>query len=135
MIYSSVWGGAPYSKGFFPAEMAFSERMIPTLVKAGIEWVIVPNNHLSRACKNYTFSPSGDNNDPPNGADQVNPSQENWFSQSISRGCTPNNAVPFAYRPHKAQYVDPESGKVYSITVVPSAMAMSWDDGYVYSTF
>ncbi len=51
--------------------MAFSERIIPTLVAAGIEWVIVPNNHISRACQGYPYSPSGDNNDPPNAADQV----------------------------------------------------------------
>ncbi len=38
--------------------------MIPTLVAAGIEWVIVPNNHISRACQDYPYSPSGDNNNP-----------------------------------------------------------------------
>jgi len=129
-IYGPTWGNAAYSKGFFPAEMAFSERMIPALVEAGLEWVIVPNTHLSRACKNYTFSPAGDNNDPPNAADQINPEQDHWFSQSISRGCTPNNAVPFSFTPHKAKHTDPESGKEYTITVVPAAMAMSWDDGY-----
>ena len=37
--------------GFFPAEMVFTERAIPVLVKQGIEWVIVANNHISRACK------------------------------------------------------------------------------------
>ena len=40
VIYANTWvGGANYSKGFFPAEMAFSERMVKTLVEAGIEWV------------------------------------------------------------------------------------------------
>ena len=75
--------------GFFPAEMVFTERAIPVLVEAGIEWVIVANNHLSRACKvkllyftepitiiifsikRYPYSPHGDNNSPPNPADQV----------------------------------------------------------------
>ena len=73
VIYGKTWGSGAvdYSKGFFPAEMAFTERAIPTLVAQGIEWVIVPNNHISRACKDYPFSPSGDNNDPPNLADQV----------------------------------------------------------------
>ncbi len=37
--------------GFFPAEMVFTERAIPTLVAAGLEWVIVANNHISRSCK------------------------------------------------------------------------------------
>lgn len=31
--------------------MVFTERVIPVLVEAGIEWVIVANNHISRACK------------------------------------------------------------------------------------
>lgn len=37
--------------GFFPAEMVFTERAIPVLVEQGIEWVMVANNHISRACK------------------------------------------------------------------------------------
>lgn len=73
--------------GLFPAEMVFTERAIPVLVEAGIEWVIVANNHISRACKvnnysskylfynlmlkGYPYSPHGDNNSPPNPADQV----------------------------------------------------------------
>lgn len=39
--------------------MSFSERMIPTLVSQGIEWVFVANNHISRCCKNYPYSPQG----------------------------------------------------------------------------
>ena len=42
---------SPIHPGFFPAEMVFTERAIPTLVAAGIEWVIVANNHISRSCK------------------------------------------------------------------------------------
>lgn len=41
----------PDLEGFFPAEMVFTERAIPVLVKHGIEWVVVANNHMSRACK------------------------------------------------------------------------------------
>jgi hypothetical protein len=53
----------------------------------------------------------------------------------ISRGCAPNNAVPYAFTPHYAKHVDPETGEEYKIIVVPSAMAMSWQDGYeCYST-
>jgi len=44
----------------------------------------------------------------------------------ISRGCAPNNAVPYAFTPHYAKHVDPETGEEYKIIVVPSAMAMSW---------
>ena len=46
----------------------------------------------------------------------------NYFKELISRGCTPNNAYPFSYRPHYAQYVDPETGTVSKIIVVPAAM-------------
>src|SRR5207249_2420700 len=31
-IMPSAWGSGPLSTGFFPAEMCFSERMIPALV-------------------------------------------------------------------------------------------------------
>jgi hypothetical protein len=135
LIYETAWNGAPYSKGLFPAEMVFTERAIPVLVEQGIEWVVVANNHISRSCKGYPYSPHGDNNSPPNMADQVNPEQSSYFKESISRGCTPNNAYPFSYRPHYAQYVDPDTGNVSKIIVVPSAMAMSWQDGYAcYST-
>ena len=89
--------------------------------------------------KGYPYSPHGDNNSPPNPADQVklcaivildwcvngsqvNPAQSVYFKESISRGCTPNNAYPFSYRPHYAQYVDPETGNVSKIIVVPAAM-------------
>jgi hypothetical protein len=42
----------------------------------------------------------------------------------------PNNAYPFSFRPHYAQYVDPITGNVSKIIVVPAAMGMSWQDGY-----
>ncbi|XP_064382608.1 alpha-amylase-like [Halichondria panicea] len=130
LMYAKTWNKAPYSKGFFPAEMVFTERAIPTLVAAGLQWVIVANNHISRACKKYPYDPHGDNNSPPNKADQVNPEQSSYFRESISRGCVPNNAYPFSYRPHYAQYVDPETGNATKIIVIPAAMAMSWLDGY-----
>lgn len=41
--------------GFFPAEMVFTERAIPVLVEQGIQWTIVANNHISRACKVENF--------------------------------------------------------------------------------
>lgn len=112
--------------------MAFSERIIPTLVKQGIEWVFVADNHVSRCCENYPYSPPGDNNNPPNPADQINPPQYHWFNQSVSRGVTPRNAVPFSLTPHYAKHVDPDTNQEYKIIVVPVEMAMSWDDGCVF---
>ena len=130
-LYPNIWGSGT-SVGFFPAELSFSERMIKVLVEEGVEWVFVPNNHLSRACDGFplTLGTGGEMCDPPNQADVQNPSQSNWFSKTIQRGCTPTNAYPFAYQPHKAKYVDPETGTEYKITVVPVAQAMSWSDGY-----
>ena len=130
-LYPNTWG-TDGSVGFFPPELAFSERMIKVLAEEGIEWVFVPNSHLSRACTNFplVMGTAGEMCDPPNLADQINPAQSSWYSRYIDRGCTPTNAYPFAYQPHYARYVDPESGGEYRVVVVPVAMAMSWVDGY-----
>lgn len=122
--------GAGGSKGFFPAEMAFTPRLIDVLAAHGIEWSWVSNAHLSRACEDYPFVPSNDNIDPPNRADAINQAGQVWFKQSISRGCVPTTAVPFAYLPHRAKRVDPLTAKVDTVVVVPADMAMSWNDGY-----
>jgi alpha-amylase/alpha-mannosidase (GH57 family) len=41
----NTFGGA-YSRGFFPAETAFSHRMIPALVAEGLEWTLFDSIHL-----------------------------------------------------------------------------------------
>ena len=129
--YAAVWGSDPvYSRGFFPSEAAFSTRMIPTLRAEGLEWVIVGSNHLSRACTDYPFDATEDNTVPPNAADQLNPAQGTYYEMSIDRGITTKDAYPFALRPHYAQYIDPVSGEISRIIVVPMAQGMSWDDGY-----
>ncbi len=130
-LYPDIWDNNP-SVGFFPPEMSFSERMIKVLDEEGIDWVFVGNNHISRACENFPLilGTAGENCNPPNLADQINPPQSSWFSKHIDRGCTPTNAYPFAYQPHYAQYIDPDSGSEYRVIVVPVAQAMSWTDGY-----
>jgi hypothetical protein len=133
--YAAAWGDNNYSKGYFPAEMCFSQRMIPTLAGQGIEWVIVGDTHISRACADYPYQANEDNCDPPNKADQLNPAQGNWHSQSISRGVTVKTPAPFGFRPHIARYVDPATGHADSIVVVPAANAMGWNEGYgLYGT-
>lgn len=130
---AQVWGLPVGSvKGFFPPETAFSERLIPVLSSLGIQWSFVSNEHLSRACPDFpvVFGSGGTMTDPPNRADQVNPPGGNYWKKFIDRGCSPTNAVPFAYLPHRAQHVDPETGAVASIVVVPTDQALSWDDGY-----
>ncbi len=50
-VYGQTWNGGPtYSRGIFPAETAFSERIVPALVAEGIDWVLVDNIHFDRAC-------------------------------------------------------------------------------------
>ncbi|MBC8479006.1 MAG: hypothetical protein H8D46_00965 [FCB group bacterium] len=132
-LYPDIWGsGQEMSVGMFPPELSFSERMIKVLDEEGIDWVFVGNNHISRACENFplVLGTAGENCDPPNPADQINPPQNNWFNKYIDRGCSPTNAYPYAYQPHYAQYIDPETGTEYRVIVVPVAQAMSWTDGY-----
>jgi hypothetical protein len=132
-LYPWVWGTTPApSTGFFPPELAFSERILPVLAECGITWSFVPSNHLSRAVSNFplVLGTGGENCNPPNRADQINPASANWFSMTISRGCTSTDAVPFSYQLHYAEAIDPETGEASRVIVVPVAMGMSWQDGY-----
>jgi glycosyl hydrolase family 57 len=131
-VYDDAWSSQPgRSKGFFPSELAFSERMIPVLADLGIEWSFVSGEKISRACIDFPviLGAGGINCDPPNLADQINPAQIDYFRQSISRGCSPAEAYPFAFTPHRAGWVDPQSGAISSIVVVPSSQSLSWKDG------
>ena len=130
-ISTATFGG-PYSKGYWPAECSFSERIIKVLVEEGIEWSIVANSHLSRTLNDYpdnNYGTSGVNIDPPNAADKVATNGNNWWSGQIDgRGGT--FAAPYSYQAHKAKYVDPETGTEYKIDVVPMADLLSYQDGY-----
>ncbi|MBX3387521.1 MAG: hypothetical protein KF768_13215 [Phycisphaeraceae bacterium] len=134
-VYPDAWGAStPISKGFFPSEMAFSTRLIPVLASEGIEWSIVSAEKISRACADFpvVFGSGGINCDPPNRADQLNPAQgaDAYHRVSISRGCAPAEAFPFALTPRRARYVNPDTGAISSLIVVPSPQALSWQDGY-----
>jgi hypothetical protein len=134
-IHATAWGSQPLSAGFFPAELCFSERLIPGLVAEGVQWAIVPGLHIARATANYPYQAHEDNCDPPNRADQLNPAQPSFNRQSISRGVTTKMPAPFAYQPRYARHVDPETGAVHSLIVVPAADAMGWNEGYgLYGT-
>ena len=128
-LMPATWGDPILSRGFFPAEMCFSERLIPVLVEQGLDWCVVPDIHIARACADYPYAAGQDNCDPPNPADRLNPAQGEYYSQSISRGVTTKVPAPYGFRPHRAQYVDPETGAVSSLVVVPAANAMSWNEG------
>jgi hypothetical protein len=130
-----TWGTSPpLSQGYFPTEGAFSLRMIPVLKRVGIEWSIIANNHLSRACADFPLvvGSGGENCDLPNPADQLNPPQgaANYKRLRIERGMSPAAAMPFAFRPHYARYVDPATGEASRLVVVPADQALGWRDSY-----
>lgn len=132
-IYPDTWGSAPgLSKGLFPSEMAFSERLIPILASEGIQWALVSSEKISRACPDFPvqFGSGGVNCDPPNKADQTNAPGVNWYRESISRGCGPSEAYPLAMTPRRAQYIDAATGVASSIVVVPCSQILGWKDGY-----
>src|SRR5437667_7493313 len=128
-----LWGD-PTSRGYFPAETCFSERMIPILKKVDIAWSVIANNHLARACSDFplVLGSGGENCDIPNKADQLNPAQGsgNYQRLSIDRGMSPAAPMPFAYQTHYARYVDPSTGAESKLIIVPSDQALGWKDSY-----
>ncbi|MCF8372607.1 MAG: hypothetical protein K9H64_13340 [Bacteroidales bacterium] len=131
-IYNQTFGTSPnYSNGYWPAECAFSERIIKVLVEEGFEWSIIANSHLARTLSDYplSFGTSGCNLDPPNKADKVSATGTNWWSGQID-GRGGAFAAPYCYQAHKAKYVDPAIGTEYLITVVPMCDLLSYQNGY-----
>lgn len=131
-IYNATFGTNPsYSKGYWPAECSFSERIIKVLAEEGFEWSIIANSHLARTLADYplNYGTSGCNIDPPNYADVTSFSGNNWWSGQID-GRGGSFAAPFCYQAHKSKYVDPETGTEYIITVVPMADLLSYQNGY-----
>ncbi|MEO1576399.1 MAG: glycosyl hydrolase family 57, partial [Pseudomonadota bacterium] len=129
-VYGETWNTA-YSRGMFPPETAFSTRMIPALVAEGIDWVLVDNIHFDRASQGYPHNPAAGLY-PPNRADQVNPDpslnggawvqlQNLWAPSRVS--------APFGYQPHFAQHVDPATGDISRMVVVPAARYEGNEDG------
>ena len=131
-IVKQEFGAGAISKGVFPTEMCFSTRLIPVFKEVGIEWSIVPGEHIARACPDFPviFGGGGINNDPPNKADQINPPGEDFIIVPIDRGNSPINANPLSYQPAYVQYVDPETGEIDKIIAVPADNAQGWRDGF-----
>ncbi|SHO55738.1 PKD domain-containing protein [Vibrio quintilis] len=123
------------SKGFFPTELGFSERIIPALNKLGIEWSVLGNVHYSRALRDYPYlnDPGVDTLvSPPNRADMQNTSDKgSWKSLAMfNEQQVTHNKFPFASIPHRVQYVDPETAQVYQVAGIPVEQASSWEEGY-----
>ena len=124
------------SKGFFPTELGFSERLIPTLKKLGVEWSVMGNNHFSRALRDYPFSVSDPAFDtvisPPNRADLQNTSEVgDWVTLNMAHEKqNVVNKFPFAAIPHWVQYVNPETGEVSKLAGIPVDQNGSWLEGW-----
>jgi len=119
--------GGTYSKGIFPPENAFSERMIPALVDEGLQWVLVDNIHFERACVNYPYS-TGGNIYEPNKADQLNPDPGDWTQlNGVWEGT--KISAKWAHLPHYDEYIDPSTGKISKMIVVPADRYLGVEDG------
>ncbi|WP_310556588.1 starch-binding protein [Flavobacterium sp.] len=130
-FYAAQTFGSQTSKGYWPAECAFSERNIKVLVEEGIEWSVVANSHLARTLADYplVFGTNGCNIDPPNKADKSTINGTNWHNGQID-GRGGQFAAPYCFTPHKAKYVDPNTGTEYKLDIVPMADLDSYRDGY-----
>lgn len=148
LIYQNVTLAQPYflsgsfasSKGFFPTELGFSERLIPTLAKLGVQWSVLGNNHLSRTLKDYpyaTYDATGDTLvSPPNRADLRNTSSTgSWVAAGMAHEQQNIvNKFPFASTPHWVRHVDAASGAVSTLAGIPVSQNGSWLEGWEGST-
>ena len=131
-IYAQTWTSHPtYARGMFPAETAFSTRMIPALVAEGVEWALVDNIHFDRACAGYPHT-NASCIYAPNKADQINPdpaANGGAWVQLNNLWAPSRVSAPFGYQPHKVQYVNPASGAVTQMIAVPAARYEGNEDG------
>ncbi|HWW71009.1 MAG TPA: carbohydrate-binding module family 20 domain-containing protein [Duganella sp.] len=148
LIYQNATLAQPYflggnfvsSKGFFPTELGFSDRLIPTLAKLGIQWSVMGNNHFSRTLKDYpyaTYDATGDTLvSPPNRADLRNTSNVGgWVAAGMAHEQQVIvNKFPFASTPHWVRAVDPATGAVSKIAGIPVSQNGSWLEGWEGST-
>ncbi|MES2934480.1 MAG: carbohydrate binding domain-containing protein [Pseudomonadota bacterium] len=148
LIYQSATLAQPYflggnfkaSNGFFPTELGFSERLIPTLAKLGVKWSVIGNNHFSRTLKDYpyaTYDAAGDTIvSPPNRADLQNTSNVGaWVANGMAHEKQNIvNKYPFASTPHMVRYVDAATGAVSQIAGIPVTQNGSWLEGWEGNT-
>lgn len=133
-------GSYKSSRGFFPTELGFSPRLVPTLAKLGIQWSVIGNNHFSRTLKDYpyaTFDATGDTLiSPPNRADLRNTSNTgSWVANGMAHEKQVIvNKFPFASTPHWVRAVDPATGEVSRIAGIPVSQNGSWAEGWDGST-
>ena len=131
-LMRAAWGEpAPGQlKIFRPPEVGFSPELVPALVKAGVQVVVVDSHHISRATKGYDASGMA-NISPPNPADQRNdaPSPMNYETTGQD-GHNTKDVLPSSYLPHWLRYTDPADGKQYKLIVFPMSGGPSYIAGY-----
>lgn len=124
------------SKGYFPTELGFSPRLVPTLAKMGIQWSVLGNNHYSRTLKDYPYASFDANGDtltsPPNRADLRNTSTSgSWVAAGMAHEQqVVVNKFPFASTPHWVRAVDPATGAVSQVAGIPVSQNGSWLEGW-----
>ncbi len=124
--FSTNFPGA-YSKGIFPPENAFSNRMIPALVDEGLEWVLIDNAHFERSCEGFPFN-TGGNLYEPNKSDILNPNPNDWVQLNNVWAPTKTSAK-WGRQPHYVEYTNPETGVVSKIIAVPADRYLGNEDG------
>ncbi len=118
--------GMPYSKGIFPPENAFQEQIIPALKAAGLDWVMIDNQHMDRACIGQPWAKASSVVEP-NKADQINPDPKDWKALSGLWAPIPISAA-WGHRPHWIKYVDPSSGIEYKMVAIPTSTFFGNED-------
>jgi len=116
-----------YSKGIFPPENAFSDRMIPALVDEGIEWALVDNIHFERAVNGYPFDKGG-NIYESNKADVQNENPNDWIQLNGVWAGTKVSAK-WARQPHYVENINPETGEKKKIIAIPADRYLGNEDG------
>ncbi len=125
-IFSSNFPG-PYSKGIFPPENAFVNRMIPALADEGLNWVLVDNVHFDRSAQGYPFN-TGGNIYEPNKADVLNSNPNDWLQLQNIWAPTKVSAA-WGHRPHYVEYVNPNTGQKSRIIAIPASRYLGNEDG------
>lgn len=126
-LFATTFPNYEYSKGIFPPENAFSERMIPGLVDEGLEWVMVDNFNFERASEGCP-TPDQTGVLHPNKADIINPDPEDW-KQLNGLWMAAAGSMQWAHQPHYVQYVDPTTGTIDKIIAVPTSRYLGNEDG------
>lgn len=130
-----TFAGEP-AKVLFPTEMAVSEQLIPAVVAAGIEAILIENSHKNRTnadCPEngeqvhqvgnhpnfQEFNDKAQHKGPnPNKADMRNPAAGTYLAPKSKDGSTPPTSAS-SLRPHWVEYVDPHTGKSTKILGIP----------------